>query len=81
MVRQARIVSGFGKADLQAVADFQNGWDDLEDLVGDDDHTQRGIVPGDRDEIQRQSSTPRTTDRRHLAGADWLSAPDDDSCE
>ena len=69
MVKQARFSLPIHDTTLREAALGGDVFEDLDELVGDD-HLPPGSVR--RRKADRNTSTQRKDDRRHLAGSDWL---------
>lgn len=74
MVREARFSIPFDEAHLSQRDFGEDGSADWDELIGDD-HLPPA-PPGRRRDSRRKTPLDRRTDRRHLAGADWLPSAD-----
>jgi hypothetical protein len=74
MVREARFSIPVDEAGLAPRDLGEDGYADMDELIGDD-HLPPAPT-GKRHNSRRQAPLNRQTDRRHLAGADWLTDAD-----
>ncbi len=74
MVREARFSIPVDEAGLSPRDLYEDAYDDLDDLV-DDQHLPPAPARKKRTS-RRQTPIDKRTDRRHLAGADWLTDAD-----
>lgn len=55
--------------------------DDDEDVVNENEQEHSKAPPASRGRSRRSNPTKQKSDRRHLAGADWMAAPPEQRAE
>jgi hypothetical protein len=74
MVKQARFSIPLDDHALRGMAGGMNAYEDLDELVGDD-HLPPARQRGRPRRADRKTPVDKQSDRRHLAGSDWLTDP------
>jgi len=74
MVKQARFSIPLDDPALRGIASGTSAYEDLDELVGDD-HLPQARPRGRSRRVDRKTPIEKQTDRRHLAGSDWLTDP------